>query len=102
MPVVPRRPTRLETPPPGCRCPACWHLLVLEPRQVSICPRCYVIVTCSAPEVVHRLVQADLLRLTVADRMRLCTDRAHMISVGALAWRTAPRPQALPRGFLRR
>jgi hypothetical protein len=94
MARVTRRPTQLETPPPGTRCPACWHqILGLQARAVSICPCCYVIVFCITPgQVMQRLVPADLRALSLNDRCRLSADQAQLIMLASNAWRAAPRP----------
>jgi hypothetical protein len=97
MSTVTRRPTRLDTPLPGHRCPACWCSLVLDPRRVGVCPRCFVLVVCLAPERLQRLVPADLTRLSLDDRCRLVAEQAHLITVASNAWRAAPRTPSRPR-----
>ncbi len=86
------RPTRLDTPLPGHRCPACWQTLDLQPRVVGVCPRCFVLVVCLGPERLQRLVPADMCRLSVADRQTLANEQGHLMQVAALRWRSAPRP----------
>ena len=89
---VARRATQLETPPPGSRCPACWVELVLNPRSVSICPRCFVFVLCLAPGRLQPVLRSDLVRLAPAHRFELCAEQAHMITVGSNRWRSRPPP----------
>lgn len=88
-----RRPTQLETPPDGTRCPACWHAIELQARAVSICPCCFVIVFCITPgKLMQRLVPGDLRGLSLTDRCRLSADQANLIMLASSAWRAAPRP----------
>lgn len=90
------RPTRLDTPLPGHRCPACWCPLELEPRRVGVCPRCFVLVVCLGPERLQRLVPADMCRLALVDRQQLANEQANLMLAAATRWRTAPRPPARP------
>jgi len=91
-----RRPTKLDSPPPGTRCPACWVDLVIDPRIVAVCPRCFVLVVCLAPERVLRLVPADLPRLSPADRHRLQLRQIALIGDASHRWRTLPRTPSRP------
>ena len=90
--TAPRRPTRLEQPLPGTRCAACWCPIDLQPRRVGICPRCYVLLVCLAPDVVQRLVSADLVRLAPTERFRIVAQQAHLITVASNAWRARVPP----------
>lgn len=91
-----RRPTRLEQPLPGSRCPACWLELELKLGTVSICTRCFVLVGCTAPAALRRLDRVDLLRLAPADQMQLTADRHAMVTAAASAWRALPRVSHSP------
>jgi hypothetical protein len=101
MPPVQRRPTRLDTPLPGHRCPACWMPLDLQPRFVAVCPRCFVLVACLGPERLQRLVPADMPRLSLDDRCRLASEQAQLIMVASNAWRALPRTPSRPRAQVR-
>lgn len=50
--MTPRRPTRLEQPLPGKRCPGCWleYHEAVDPTTVLVCARCYVPGVCVAPD----------------------------------------------------
>ena len=95
MPSVPRRPTRptrLDTPLPGHRCPACWLPIELQPRFVGVCPRCFVLVVCLGPERLQRLVPADMTRLSLDDRCRLAAEQGALIMAASSLWRSTPAP----------
>lgn len=84
------RPTRLDTPLPGQRCPACWEPSDLQPRSVAVCPRCFVLVACIGPERLQRLAPADMCRLSVADRQQLANEQGQLMQVAADRWRSTP------------
>lgn len=98
MRAVPRRPTRLEQPPPGSRCPACWAPLALERLRVAICTRCFVYVAHTEGGRLVRLAPPDLRLVAVDARFRLAAEQASLISRASMAWRALPRvPLPAPR-----
>jgi hypothetical protein len=93
--VTPRHPSKLTSPPPGARCPACWHEVAFAPQTANICPRCFALVGCivfapGAAPTLARLTPSDLTRLSLEHRSTLLRDRFEMITAAAGRWRALP------------
>lgn len=90
------RPSRLDSPPPGPRCPGCWLARsVPETRlpgggflDVSVCPRCFCLVA-GFGEGMHR-VDWTGIPFVVAPFLRMV--HAGLVEARAREWRSLPRP----------
>jgi len=87
LPVPQRRPTQLEVPPPGIRCPACWEPHETKPKMVSVCGRCFALIVCLVPGQLQRLVPTDVPRLSTESRRVVFEHRMRLIVAASDRWR---------------